>query len=76
MIADMFEYSDIYEAMDDSLESWCLLMLQPRDETGEAVTGWHLGFENSANLVRVDYREQRWSVEDDGSDSIKNPSRS
>ena len=46
--------TDIYEAMDDSFESWCLLVLEPRGEVRETITGWHLGFGNTAELVRIE----------------------
>ncbi|MFC6721549.1 hypothetical protein [Halobacteriaceae bacterium SHR40] len=45
-------------------------------EPEEVVPKWWLELQRQLGGARVDYREQRWSVEDGGSDSIENPSRS
>jgi hypothetical protein len=49
----MLEPFDVRETLDDSLESWCLLVLRPEDEVGAPITAWHAGIGNSRNLLRT-----------------------
>lgn len=55
---EMLGPTNIHEAMDDSLESWCLLVLQPGSTDGEEVAGWHLGFGNTANLTKIESKTE------------------
>lgn len=54
------------------------LRLVSKDEfkPEEVVPNWWLELQRQLADARVDYREQRWSVEDRGSGSTENPSRS
>jgi len=45
-------------------------------EPEEVVPKWWLELQRQFADVRVDYREQRWSVEENGPVSTENPSRS
>lgn len=50
----MFHKSDIFAAPDDTIEVWCLLMVEYSD--GGDCVGWNIGFGNINQLVRKESR--------------------
>lgn len=49
--------SELYQAIDESIESWCILRLNVETQDDHlSVTGWEVGFGNSANLIDTESR--------------------